>query len=417
MKRIYVGIDWADDHHDVHVTDDSAAALDSFSIPHSYQGMERLRKRLSKFSSPEKTLVAIESHQGLLVYSLLESAYEVYPINPKAVNRYRDRYRMSSSKSDPKDAMVLANILRTDLHLYKSLPSETPIDARLRQLTRAHKSLVQQKVKLINQLTVQLKSYYPIALQIFSGLDQEITLAFLERYPTPQKAAAASLKELGEFFHERRYSHPYKVPRIYEALQQPTLKAPVNLEEVHQTIVLHLVPVLRALLAEIEKLAKEISREFKRNPAHDIFFSLPAGELTAARLNGELGSNGSRYPTREYVQTAAGTAPVTRRSGKTIVVYFRWQCNKQLRGALQDLARESVKRCVWAKEYFVRQMKLGHKASRAYRALANRWAAIIWRMLQERQRFDQSRLGKSCTTALPVAQISTLKFCSTPSSQ
>jgi transposase len=396
MERIYVGIDWADDHHDIHVTDNSARALNSFSIPHSYEGVEQMRKQLGKFSAnPEKILVAIESHQGLLIYSLLESGYQVYPINPKAMDRYRDRYRMSSSKSDPKDAMVLANILRTDLHLYKPLPRETVADARLRQLTRAHKSLVQQKVKLSNQLTTQLKSYYPTALQLFSKLDQKVTLAFLEHYPTPERAGAASLEELWGFFHGQGYSHPYKVPSIYESLRKPALRAPKELEEVHEIVVLSLVPVLCSILAQIERLAREIAKEFEQNPAHEIFSSLPAGEITAARLNGEVGGDGSRYPTWEYLQTTAGTAPVTRRSGKTVLVYFRWQCNKHLRSAFQDLARESVKRCTWAEKYFTRQIKLGHKPSRAYRALANRWAAIIWKMLQEGQLFDQARLEKS----------------------
>jgi len=396
MERVYVGIDWADDHHDIHITDDSASPLDSFSIPHSYDGMKKLRERLGKSSSdPGNVLVAVESHQGLLIYALLEARYLVYPINPKAMDRYRDRYRMSSSKSDPKDAMVLANILRTDLHLYKPLPRETVADARLRQLTRAHKSLIQQKVKLLNHLTAQLKSYYPIALRLFSRLDHKITLAFLERFPTPEKAAAASLEDLRKFFQKQGYSHQRKATFIYESLQQPRLRAPKELEEVHQTIVLSLVPVIRSLRDEIEKLANEIGKEFKHNPAHDIFSSLPTGELTAARLNGELGSDGTRYPTREYVQTAAGTAPVTRRSGKTILIFFRWQCNKHLRAAFQDLARESVKQCAWARQYFAKQMRLGHKPSRAYRALANRWAAIIWKMLQERECFNQSRLDKS----------------------
>ena len=122
MEQVYIGIDWAGDHHDIRVTDDSAVALDSFNIPHSYEGIEKLRKRLDKCSSSrERILVAVESHQGLPIYALLQSGSEVYPINPKAMNRYRDRYRMSSSKSDPKDAMVLANILRTN-----PAPLQTP---------------------------------------------------------------------------------------------------------------------------------------------------------------------------------------------------------------------------------------------------------------------------------------------------
>jgi len=398
MGQVYVGIDWADDHHDIYVTDDAAIELDSFSISHSSEGMEKLMKRVERCcTSREAVLVAIESHQGLLIYALLEAGYLVYPINPKSMDRYRDRYRMSSSKSDTKDAMVLANILRTDLHLYKSLPRETAADARLRQLTRAHKSLVQQKVKLLNQLTSQLKSYYPVALRLFSRLDHKITMAFLERFPTPEKAAAASMEDLRRFFREQSYSHQWKIDSIYESLQQVGLRAPEEIGEIHQTIVLSLVTVLRSLVGEVAKLASKISHEFKANPVHEVFSSLPAGELTAARINGELGSDGTRYPAREYVQTAAGTAPVTRRSGKTVVVFFRWQCNKHLRAALQDLSRESVKRCPWARQYFAGQMRLGHKPSRAYRALANRWAAIIWKMLQTRQCFDQSRLDKHLT--------------------
>jgi len=403
MGKIYVGIDWADDHHDIYITDDSAAALDSFSIPHSHEGMDKLISRVAKCCADrESVLVAIESHQGLLIYALLEAGYLVYPINPKAMDRYRDRYRMSSSKSDPKDAMVLANILRTDLHLYKPLPRETVSDARLRHLTRSHKSLGQQKTKLLNQLTTQLKSYYPVALRLFSRLDHKITLAFLERFPTPEKAAATSLVELREFFHEQSYSHQWRVNAIYESLHEPSLRAPVELEEIHGAIVLSLIPVLRSLVVEIEKLTSKISEEFKRNPTHEVFSSLPTGELTAARINGELGSDGTRYPSREYLQTAAGTAPMTRRSGKTVVVLFRWQCNKHLRAALQDLARDSVKRCPWAREYFAGQMRLGHKPSRAYRALANRWAGIIWKMLQTGQRFDQSLLVKHLDKAVAI---------------
>jgi len=153
--------------------------------------------------------------------------------------------------------MVLANILRTDRHLYKPLPKEIAADARLRQLTRTHKTLVQEKVKLLNQLTSQLKSYYPAALKLFSRLDHKITLAFLERYSTPQKAFDASLEDLRGFFREQGYSHQRKIAPIYEALQQPSLRAPRELEEIHQTIVLSLVAVIRSLSAEVEKLADE----------------------------------------------------------------------------------------------------------------------------------------------------------------
>jgi transposase len=393
MQCIYVGIDWADDHHDVYVTDDTAAKLDGFSIRHSSVGLEELKKRLASFCpDPANVLIAVEWHKGLLIYNLVEAGYQVYPINPKSMDRYRDRYRMSSSKSDPMDAMVLANILRTDLHLYRPLPRQAIADEGLQQLTRAQESLVRYKVKLMNQITAELKNYYPVALKIFSGLDHEITLAFLEHYPTPEKAAQASLKEIKGFFREQHYCCPRRIPAIYQALQEPALKACPELAEVHQAIVLSYIPVLRTVLNQITALDKQISLVFQRSPAHNILTSLPIGQTTAARLNAEIGNNISRFASQKDLQTLAGTAPVTRRSGNTKIVYFRWQCNKHLREAFQSLARESVRRYGWAREYFTNQMRRGHKPSRAYRALANRWVAIVWKMLQQGQPFSQARL-------------------------
>jgi transposase len=404
MDRIYVGIDWADEHHDIYVTNDSAANLGQFSIDHSHCGLEELKDRLRGLcGSPGSILVAVELHRGALVFNLLEAGYQVYPINPKAVDRYRDRYRMSSSKSDQMDAMVLANILRTDLHLYKPLPAEAIADAHLKQLTRAHKSLVKHKVKVVNQLTSELKIYYPVVLRTFSHIDQEITLAFLERYPSPEEAARASLEELEDFFRGRHYTCPRKVPSIHKSLQEPALRACPELSGAHQIVVRSLVPVLRAMLTQIAVLEKEINRAFRNSVAAYIFSSLPAGQMTAARLNAEIGSDASRFAIAKELQTNAGTAPVTKRSGKSAVVYFRWQCNRHLRDAFQNLARESVKRCAWAREYFRSQLNRGHKPSRAYRALANRWAAIVWKMLQEGECFSEARLKPRPMTAQKVS--------------
>ena len=395
MKQAYVGIDWSDSHHDVYITNDSAEQLGSFVIPNSYSGLEHLKEHLVKLSfKPSDILVAVECYEGLLILSLLEEGYNVYPINPKAVNRYRDRYRMSSSKSDPKDTMVLANILRTDLHMHKPLSKQSVENAGLKHLTRAHKSLIHQKVALTNQLTNQLKNYYPIILQIFSRIDQKITLAFLKQYPTPGKASSARVEELQAFFRKEGYTHPHKVPFICEALQEPPLKAPKELVEVHQMIVLSLIAAIRCLLDQIELMEGQIAIKFSKSPHQEVFSSLPTGLVTAARLNGELGNDISRYPTPEYLQTDAGTAPIMRRSGKIAVVYFRRECNKHLRDAFQGLARDSAKKCTWARQYFKKQIELGHRPSRAYRALANRWVAIVWKMLQEGQLFSQARLEK-----------------------
>ncbi len=393
MAVIYVGIDWADDHHDVHITDTAAKPLDTFVISHNQQGLEELGQRLRRWTGkPEDVLIAVEWHKGLLMFNLVQAGYQVYPINPRSTDRYRDRYRMSSSKSDRGDAMVLANILRTDLHLYRPLSMEALAHTQLQQLTRAYEALQKQKVRTQNHLTAVLKNYYPVALDLFSGLDRDIALAFLEQYPSPEEAAAASLEELQHFFREHRYTCPRKVPQIHAALQEPALRSYTLTALADRTIVLGFAAVLRVLVKQMAAVEKELLTVFQQSPNYDILSSLPAGPMVAATLAAEIGSDKSRFPSAGCLRSYAGTAPVTRRSGKTIMVHFRKGCNKRLRKAFQRLAMDSVRKHRWAQEYFDSQMARGHKKSRAYRALANRWVDIVWKMLQEGARFCEARL-------------------------
>src|SRR4030065_2068784 len=181
----YVGIDWADENHQVFITDDSAQRLGAFSIVNSHSGVEELFERIRYFVKDQKqVLFALETSKGLLIDSILDAGYTVYPINPKSVDRYRDRYKVSGHKSDDFDAMVLANILRTDRHNYRPILPDSPITRELKILTRECCSLIRLKTMLSNQLTSCLKDYYPVALELFCKLDQQITLLFLKNFPT-----------------------------------------------------------------------------------------------------------------------------------------------------------------------------------------------------------------------------------------
>ena len=203
----YVGIDWADLKHDICVVDEKGERVVKFTIPHTAQGLSKLHHRLSMLTpNRDELLVALETDKGLVVSFLFDLGYTVYPINPKAVSRYRDRYRTSGAKSDPLDALVLANILRTDRHRFRPLLPDTTLARELKVLTRDHRHLVKSRTALSNQLTACLKAYYPRALELFSKVTQPITLAFLKAYPTPQGASGLSLKGLKCFLREQRYT-------------------------------------------------------------------------------------------------------------------------------------------------------------------------------------------------------------------
>jgi transposase len=183
------GIDWADQSHDVAITNEQAAKLAAFRIAHTKEGFDQLVGHLRELAAtPAEIQVALERPDGLLVAALLEQGYAVYPINPKVVERYRDRYHPSGAKDDARDAQVLAHILRTDGERFRPLTPESDLAAELRLTVRAYQELLTEDVRLTNQLHSCLMDYYPVARELFSSLDAPISLAYLVAFPTPAAA-------------------------------------------------------------------------------------------------------------------------------------------------------------------------------------------------------------------------------------
>ncbi len=183
---VYVGIDWANEHHDVCVTNERADPLGAFRIDHTVAGLELLAQRLAEACpDPGEIHIAIERPDGLLVAALLDRHYVVHPVNPKAVDRYRDRHRSSGAKDDIRDALVLAHILRTDRDRFRPLAPEGDVAAELRLTIRSYRDLVADGTRLVNQIQTCLGDYYPAGLAFFGQLDQGITLAFLAAFPSP----------------------------------------------------------------------------------------------------------------------------------------------------------------------------------------------------------------------------------------
>jgi transposase len=249
--------------------------------------------------------------------------------------------------------------------------------------------LQKEQLRLSNQLRDVLKQYYPIANHLFSKLHQPLTLAFLQAFPSPQAAQAASLEELTAFFVAYQYRWMSKVADKYALLQTPMPVHPTPAGLV--THMLALVAVLQSLTAQLSQLKRHIRTALRAHPEADWWLALPgSGLLTAARLLAYIGDNRDRFPSAQTLQVYGGTVPVTQQSGKRVRVFFRQNCHHALRDAITDLAANSRAKSGWALSYYRSQRSLGHDHTRAIRALANRWFKVIWTIWQRHEAYDEA---------------------------
>ena len=387
----YVGIDWADEAHHAYITDDSGEKLDSFPIKHSEKGMNKLQSRVYIFSRKlDNVLFSIETDKGLVTSTIMDWGYTVYPINPKAVDRYRDRYKSSGVKSDEFDACVLANILRTDRSRFQPILSDSELARELKVLTRDRDKLVGDRTRLTNRLTAILKAYYPAALELFSEIAQPIPLSFLSKYPTYHDAKKTSFAEFRQFLSENHYPHPKRARGIYEKLQQPHLECEDMLVRTKSRLMLATVSQLQLLMDEIKSYEKEIENLLRSHPDSDIFLSLPgAGDILSAKFIAEFGDNRDRYEKAIDVQAESGSAPITIQSGKKKYVRFRRSCKKPFRKTIHSFAFCSINECTWAREHYDQQIATGKTHSQAVRSLSNKWMKIIFTLWKRDEKYDE----------------------------
>lgn len=392
---IYVGIDWADDHHDVAITDDSAQTLSQFQISHDSSGFALLHAQLARFhQSPDQILVAIETSRGLLVHELLRSGYCVYAINPKAVNRYKDRYVLSQAKSDPLDALALAHCLRTDRQRFKALKL-FPEDYRLLdRLCQDLRKLVDEKTRISNQMTSLLKEFYPKALQLFS-LDSYIGIAFLKAFPDPHTLSLCTKKAFGTFCKKHHYSRPYKVDELWTLIQGPTLQPDPVVLKAGRLRLLALLDQWVSLREHLMAYEKEVKAILDQLPESPSIRSLPGvgerltPELTAA-LGPKIPDSETRFQCAEEIMKLSGCAPVTRKSGKWKNVSVRYACVKSLRRTFYDWAFASLKESIWARAYydFYKAMNMPH--STILRNLGRKWARILFAVWSTGIAYDEA---------------------------
>jgi transposase len=379
----YVGIDWADEGHQVAIVNASGKWVSEFAVPQTGRGFASLQKQLTALAP---VVINIERPDGLLVDWLVQQGYGVYVTAPRAAASHRSR----SGKDDRSDARLLANLLRVGSEDCRPLVRHSPLVQQLVQELRALEQMQRQQVRLTNQLRQVLLQYYPTMLHLFSSLNTKIALRFLQVCPNPQTAAGLSRLELAAVLKQQGYTRMSQFDRLYQKLQvaMPT----TEVWQGYGQHVLALVPLLQTLQVQLAQLRQQVQHTFATHPEAAWWQALPgAGDLTVCRLLALMGDNRQAFASGEALQALAGTVPVTRRSGKSLSVRFRWGCTKALRRAVMDFARNSLAKSGWANSYYQSQLERGHAEQRALRALANRWVRIIWTLWQRRQPYDEAR--------------------------
>ena len=393
MKRYYVGVDWADEFHQVWISDAEGKKVAEMKVEQSPKGLGEFGRWLDESRAKGIELwAAIEKPQGRIVDFLLDHGVVVYPVNPKALDRARDRFRMSQSKSDSFDAYVLAEFVRTDHVHLRALEPDSEQAQELKMLTRDHHRLGRHKTRLLNQIEVTLKEYYPRPLEVFSDLEAKIALDFLTQYPTPRSLSELTRRKWNRFAKREHHLGEARCKELWEQLSQPQLKIPEHVVRAKAQMLLVLVAQLKALAQAVESYSEEVQRFFASMPAANLAKTLPGAKsgTTVPMLWAELGDAKSRWESFRHLQAEAGGVPVTKSSGKSRVVLFRYACNKLLRYASYWFSFNSLNRCEWANKYYRDQRAKGHSHPQALRALGAKWLKIIFVMWRDHKPYDEN---------------------------
>lgn len=386
------GVDWASEAHEVCISEEGKV-IERFSAAHDERGIAALAKRLIRLRVAR---VAIERPDGILVERLLAAGLEVLATHPNQVKAARARFAVAHGKSDRFDAYVLAELARTDAHRFRALVPDSDKTKALKTLTRAREDLVGARVELANQLRAQLQAFWPGAL-IFAEVDSPISLAFIERYPSPADAKGLGAGRMAAFLARNSYSGRTDPAELVARVKAAPLGTAGPAEQrARRAVVLGLLAALGPIVAEIAALGGQIHERLVAHPDAEIFLPLfrdPKTTICPATLIAELGDCRGRYPTEAALAADAGMSPVALESGKLRVATFRRACDKRLRVAVATLADSTRHWHPWAKEVYRRARARGQDHPHAIRTLGRAWIRVLWRCWRDEVPYDPARHG------------------------
>ena len=401
----YVGIDWATAAHQVAALDPERRLIAERSAAHTGEALAALADWLTALASeaPERVAVAIEVPRGAVVETLLERGFHVFALNPKQLDRFRDRHTVAGAKDDRRDAFVLADALRTDQPAFRRIHPEDPLTVQLRELSRVEDDLVQEFTRLSNRLREQLVRFYPQPLALSPAVDEPWLWTLLELAPTPAAAQRLTRAKVDRLLRAHRIRR-FTADDLMARLQAPALHVAPGTAEAASVHIALLVPRLRLLRDQrtdcarrIEELLTRLGEDQdvagQRGEHRDVAIlrSLPGvGRTVTATM---LAEASRALAARDYhgLRAQAGIAPVTQQSGKRVLVLMRRGCNRRLRYAVYHWGRVAIQGDPKARAHYEQLRRRGHSHGRALRGVVDRLLAMLMAMLRTRTLYDPKR--------------------------
>src|ERR1700757_2398262 len=391
---IFVGDDWAEDHHDVYLMDADGARLASRRLPEGLTGIGALHELIADHvGEPSQVVIGIETDRGLWEQAMGVSGDQVSAVNPLAVARYRERHQVSGAKSDAGDAKVLADLVRTDRHNHRSLAGDSLEVEAIKVLARGHQNLIWTRTRHTNALRSALREYYPAALEAFDDLADRDALAVLGRAPTPADAAHLSLSKIRSALKRagRQRNIDARAQEIAAALRTEQLAAPAAVTAAFAATTRAAVGIIIELNRQITELEAELATHFEAHPDADIYRPLPGlGVILGARVLGEFGDDPNRYTTAKSRKNYAGTSPLTVASGKKRAVLARHVRNRRLYDAIDQWALGAINNSPGARAFYDQHRAAGDLHHQVLRALGKRLVGILRGCLRHHPRYSEA---------------------------
>jgi hypothetical protein len=394
--RLFVGDDWAEDHHDVEVMDEAGKVLAKRRLPEGAAGMALLHGLVGAYLGEDdddaQVLVGIETDRGPWAAALAAAGYLVFPVNPLQSARFRGRHQVSGAKSDAGDAHVLADMVRTDSHQLRRAAGDSPLADGIKVLARTHKTLIWERTRQTQRLRNQLREYFPAALEAFGDdLDAPDALELLAKAPEPARAARLTRAQLSAVLKRAGRRHiTERATAILAALRGEQLGQPPVLTAAYAATARALIAVITTLNEQVKVLQAEVETHFGQHPDAEIIVSQPGlGAVLGARVLAEFGDDPGRYRDGKARRNYAATSPITRASGKKKIVAARFVHNDRLIDALNGQAFAALSASPGARAFYDQQRATGHGHNDALRRLANRLVGILHGCLKTRTRYNE----------------------------
>ncbi|MGI5143111.1 MULTISPECIES: IS110 family transposase [unclassified Streptomyces] len=395
---LFIGDDWAEDHHDVELQDGTGRKLATTQLLEGVEGIAKLHALIARYGGeelePERVAVGIETDRGPWVQALIAAGYRVYAINPRQAARFKERYGTSGAKSDKGDAHALADMVRIDRDQLRPVAGDSDQAQAVRVVARAHQTLIWERTRTFQRLRSTLREYFPGALTAYAALELTSTdaLELLIKAPTPETAAKLTKQQITAVLaRHRRRNREQKAAAIQAALREPQLGIAAPVAAAYAAAAVAHAKLLIALNEQIDALEEQVSAHFRAHPDAEIYLSLPGmGVITGARVLAEFGDDPTRYTSAKARKNYAGTSPITRASGKSHTVQARYVRNDRLSDALHKQAFSALNTSPGARRYYDKQRARDIGYNPALRQLGNRLVGILHGCLKTRTHYDEA---------------------------